>query len=111
IGLAGAGDPDNRRMMPWSLTPAQEALLARVQALAQARRDVPALQTGDRRELWVDGTLYAYGRYGPGLQGAIVALNRGGERTQTMAVPTALGLAGATLTDALGSGRTATVAD
>ncbi len=111
IGLAGAGDPDNRRMMPWTFTASQQTLLERVQALAQVRRDVPALQTGDRRELWVDDTLYAYGRYGPGLDGAIVVLNRGAQRSQTMAAPAALGLAGRTLTDALGSGSSATVAN
>jgi glycosidase len=47
IGLAGAGDPDNRRVMPWNgLTPHQEALRAAVSVLGGLRRDLPALRRG-----------------------------------------------------------------
>ena len=48
IGMPGANDPDNRRMMPWEgLTPAQEELRDQVQALFKARANSPALRRGD----------------------------------------------------------------
>ena len=48
IGMPGANDPDNRRMMPWEgLTPAQEELRGQVQALFKARANSPALRRGD----------------------------------------------------------------
>ena len=47
VGLAGAGDPDNRRPMPWEgLNAAQEALREDVSALFIARRDTPSLRRG-----------------------------------------------------------------
>ncbi len=47
IGLAGAGDPDNRRMMPWSgLTPRQAQVRARVGELMTTRRANRALRRG-----------------------------------------------------------------
>ncbi|MGB0589151.1 MAG: alpha-amylase family glycosyl hydrolase [Myxococcota bacterium] len=47
IGLAGAGDPDNRRLMPWDgLNPHQAALREDVSALFQARRNNVALRRG-----------------------------------------------------------------
>ncbi|MGM0578725.1 MAG: alpha-amylase family glycosyl hydrolase [Myxococcota bacterium] len=48
IGLAGAGDPDNRRPMPWGDIPdRREQIRDRVGALMQARRDSRALRRGD----------------------------------------------------------------
>ena len=48
VGLAGAGDPDNRRMMPWDgLNPQQEAVRAHVQAVMGARARSEALRRGD----------------------------------------------------------------
>ncbi len=46
VGLAGAGDPDSRRVMPdpSTLAPAQSQLLATVQQLGRARRCSPALR-------------------------------------------------------------------
>jgi len=110
IGLAGAGDPDNRRMMPWSRTPAQDALLERVREVSKARRMIEALQVGDRRELWVDQNLYVQARWASGLDTAIVAFAMGASApTAHVAIPTALNLEGRTLVDHLGSGTTATV--
>jgi glycosidase len=63
IGMPGAGDPDNRRMMPWDgLSPEQQATLAQVQALAALRRAHPAASRGERRTLALtaDGLLWAY---------------------------------------------------
>jgi neopullulanase len=48
VGLAGASDPDNRRLMPWGeLTPHQDALRASVSALFQARLNNVALRRGE----------------------------------------------------------------
>jgi glycosidase len=47
IGLAGAGDPDNRRLMPWDgLNPHQAALREEVSALFKARLNNSALRRG-----------------------------------------------------------------
>ena len=47
VGLAGAGDPDNRRMMPWGdLNAHQEALRTEVSALFKARLSNVALRRG-----------------------------------------------------------------
>jgi len=48
IGLAGAGDPDNRRVMPWTgLSEDQEALRAGIQVLGGLRRELAPLRRGD----------------------------------------------------------------
>jgi glycosidase len=64
IGLAGAGDPDNRRVMPADdvLNDAQLALRATVQQLGQLRRCSVALRRGTRQALLVGGDRYAYRR-------------------------------------------------
>ncbi len=63
IGLAGGGDPDNRRMMVWDdaqLLPAQRRLRSQVRALARLRARYPSLGRGDRvthpgtdRDIWM----------------------------------------------------------
>lgn len=46
VGLPGAGDPDNRRLMPWTgLTGNQDALLARYRALGKLRKAHPAFRS------------------------------------------------------------------
>lgn len=111
IGLAGAGDPDNRRPMPWgTLSLAQQTLLDRVRALGQLRRSEHALQVGSRRELWVDDDLYVYARDAGGGDVAIVALHKGAvTRIQDIPIPGDLGIDGAGFTDGLGGSRTGTV--
>lgn len=93
IGLAGSGDPDNRRMMRWEWNAGQRELLGRVKALGKARQASVPLRRGAMRELWVDDTLYVYARHsGPG-QVTIVAMNKGGARTEQVTIPAELGLA------------------
>lgn len=54
IGLAGAGDPDNRRSMPWSgLGDNQTWLLTAHQKLGQARKAHSALRRGVRQTVQV----------------------------------------------------------
>ena len=91
LGLAGAGDPDSRRDMPWGgaladvamtlrlPTPDQAALRDWVAAVGAARAAHPALTRGARRTLVADADLYVYERT-LGDDAAVVLLNRGGER-------------------------------
>ena len=78
IGMPGAGDPDNRRMMTftgWSAE--QQALHDRVAALAKARATLPSLRTGAYDTISADGSLFTFRRSGP--SGAVlVALNVSG---------------------------------
>ena len=81
IGLAGGGDPDNRRMMPWSdaeLNAHQIALRERVRGLARLRAQNRALSRGRRttlsssRDTWV----YTMGGCGSSTPDVTVAINR-----------------------------------
>ena len=91
IGLAGGGDPDNRRMMPWNdaeLNQYQIDLRTRVQELANIRSKNKALSRGYRttisasQETWV----YRMGGCGEEAPDVIVAVNRGSSPV-TLSVP------------------------
>ncbi|MEC9399535.1 MAG: hypothetical protein VX475_18040 [Myxococcota bacterium] len=95
--MAGSADPDNRRMMFWNWNAGQAELASRVRALGKARKELEPLRRGARTELWVDDTLYVYARHtGPG-EVVIVAMNKGGARTEEVTIPADLGLNGKTL--------------
>ena len=54
VGLAGGGDPDNRRLMPWddeSLLTAQKDLRSQLTRLAQIRQQYKTLSRGNRQTL------------------------------------------------------------
>jgi len=79
LGLAGAGDPDNRRMMPWSggdITGEMEGLRSHMKKLGQIRKEHTALWRGTRSTVWVSNDTYAY-RMTEGPSIVYVALNRG----------------------------------
>ena len=112
IGLAGAGDPDNRRFMSFDphLSANQRELLERTRAIGQARAGSLALRRGDRTQLWVDADLLVYARSGGG-ETAVVAMNKAWT-PRVATIPTgALGnaLDGATLVDATNPDRTVSV--
>jgi glycosidase len=101
LGLAGSGDPDNRRMRPATLTAAQRLLQGRVEALGQLRQTSPVLSQGARRELWIDDDLYVQLRWRSrpgsddgGARAVLVVLNRGGPRTVALTFPPETGLDG-----------------
>ncbi len=82
IGLAGGGDPDNRRSMPWApgaVNTYQEALRTKVRALARLRSENPVLGRGVRRTLSADQDTWVYRMSGCGMDSApiVVAINRG----------------------------------
>jgi glycosidase len=90
IGLPGAGDPDNRRMMQWSgYSPPQTQLLARVQALTALRAAHPAFRRGTRQTLEVDEDLWVYSMSGAG-ETLYVAINRSDGDRQTSVLPAGL---------------------
>ena len=81
IGLAGGGDPDNRRMMPWndsSLNQHQKNLRDRVKELTRIRGENKALTRGRRSTLSVDDDTWVYrmGGCGTAAPDVIVAINR-----------------------------------
>jgi len=88
IGMPGAGDPDNRRMMQFDgLTPDQLSLKEAVGKLAQARAQHPATRTGDVVEIKRDKDFIAYAVVSTG-DAVVVALNRGQGRSETLSLPT-----------------------
>jgi len=99
IGMPGAGDPDNRRMMwfdGWSAQ--QQAVFDHVGALAAVRKAHPSLANGAYKTLKTDDAVLAFER-SLGDDTTIVVLNRsGGERTVTV------GAADGQWSDALGEG-------
>jgi len=57
IGMPGAGDPDNRRMMSFeNLGPKQEALKSQIGKLATLRKNSMALLYGDLQMIHLDKT-------------------------------------------------------
>jgi len=87
IGLAGGGDPDNRRMMPWndaSLSRAQLDLRDTVASVARIRAENPVLSRGRRINRSVDRDTWVYSMVGcgEGSPDVTVAINRAdGQRT------------------------------
>jgi glycosidase len=77
VGLPGAGDPDNRRMMTWSgLSEHQTWLRERLSRLGQLRAAHPALRHGRRATLSVTDDAWVYSMT-KGDEVVFVALNRG----------------------------------
>jgi glycosidase len=80
MGMPGAGDPDNRRMMRFGddLGWHEGETLGFVQRLGTARAEHPALRTGSwEAPLWEEGDVLAYPRQHAD-ETVIVVLNRGG---------------------------------
>jgi glycosidase len=95
IGLAGGGDPDNRRFMQWTgLSADQLWLRARIGALGKLRQDHPALRRGSRTSLSATDDTWVYSM-SDGVETLYVAINRG-DADQTVT-----GLPAGTLRDLL----------
>ncbi|MEZ4393908.1 MAG: alpha-amylase family glycosyl hydrolase [Polyangiales bacterium] len=91
VGLAGGGDPDNRRMMPWedgALNAHQRALRSAVRTLARIRGANPSLGRGARTTLSAsqDTWVYRMGGCGVGAPDVVVAINRG-DAAQSVDIP------------------------
>lgn len=81
VGLPGALDPDSRRGFPVEADWDQEIYRYHRDLIA-LRHAYPALQTGEYRVLYAEGTTYVFGRILEG-QEIIVALNVGTVATKT----------------------------
>ena len=87
IGLAGAGDPDNRRVMTWTgLTADQEWLKARISKLGQLRAAHPALRHGQRATLFVNDDAWVYSMTKE-TDVVYVAINRGDSDVTVSGLP------------------------
>jgi glycosidase len=89
IGLSGANDPDNRRVMPSEseLLPRQRSLRERVRELSRLRRCSSALRSDAREALVVEPRHYAYARGLAGEARALVALSSERQASELL-VPT-----------------------
>jgi glycosidase len=77
VGLAGAGDPDNRRMMPWSGLGAQQQWLHdRIAKLLKIRTEHPATRSGTRATIVANRDVWAY-TLTAGSDKLYVVINRG----------------------------------
>lgn len=82
IGLAGAGDPDNRRMMVWdNLTGRQQGLLDFVKLVGIARRDNAALRRGDLTVLKSEADELVFRRSAAGSTVFVAANRSAGSKT------------------------------
>jgi glycosidase len=87
VGLPGAGDPDNRRMMQWSgYSNGQQKLFDHTKKLGQIRAAHVALRRGTRTTLSVNTDTYAYKLVGSG-DTVYVALNRSDSSQQVGGLP------------------------
>lgn len=87
VGLAGGGDPDNRRMMPWGgINAHQSALRDSVTALAQLRGSRPVLSRGARTNISKSKDTWVYRRSGCDEKDIIVAINRA-DGAQSVDIP------------------------
>jgi glycosidase len=77
VGMAGAGDPDNRRMMPWSgISTSQQWLRDRVTKLIKIRKDHEATRSGTRATIVSNTNVWAY-TVTAGSDKLYVVVNRG----------------------------------
>lgn len=109
IGLAGAGDPDNRRAMPWTgVSTAQESVRTHVTALAAARRAMPGLSRGTLQQVWLENDLLVLERRWTDNDGVVrrayLVINRGAT-TRTVS-PQVTAPDGTYFVDVVGSGAT-----
>ena len=92
IGLAGGGDPDNRRMMPWDdrqLNVHQLALRDKVRKLAKIRAEYKILGRGQRQMSFVDRDAWVYSMGGcDSLDRVTIAINKS-DTWKTVPIPAA----------------------
>ncbi|MGE5156111.1 MAG: alpha-amylase family glycosyl hydrolase, partial [Betaproteobacteria bacterium] len=89
VGMTGADDPDDRRTYPWADLGGSPdtSLLAHYTSLAQLRKTLPVLTSGDFKVLLADDSakVAVYGRK-TGSQAALVVVNGGDATTVTIPV-------------------------
>ena len=87
VGMAGAGDPDNRRFMQWSgYSAGQQLLLDRVKTLTSIRAQQVALRQGQRSTLSADADTLVY-QMSYGADKVYVAINRADDQRSAGSIP------------------------
>ena len=88
IGMSGAGDPDNRRMMRWGdeVSAAENSVREHFSKVAAVRNKHPALRYGSRRPLVAEGDRYAFVRAHLG-DTVLAVWNRGEKLTEFAVEP------------------------
>lgn len=81
IGLPGKGDPDNRRMMKFDLSPDEKDLLHSVTAYIKIRNENPATRYGLNKTIIAEKDFYAYKNIWFDNE-LVVALNRSNESVE-----------------------------
>ncbi len=82
IALAGGGDPDNRKFMPWTgYSPHQLTVKEHLKKLTQIRHEHSALRYGRRETITVSADVYAY-KMTHGSDTLTIVLNRSDETKQ-----------------------------
>ncbi len=81
IGMTGAGDPDNRRMMRFgnSVTANEQKVLEVIKKIIHTRDSETALRYGDFQTILVDKDIYAYLRSDFN-ERILVVLNKGSNK-------------------------------
>lgn len=89
IGMTGAADPDNRRMMRFGdqLSKAEKENLADVRNLIKIRRNNPALRYGDYYTLQADKNIFAYVRSDMNERVMVVLNKNTGEQNIDLTLP------------------------
>lgn len=87
VGMAGAGDPDNRRAMQWDgYSAGQTFLLEHIRRLLAIRAEHPATRRGTRTTLSASGDTFAYAmEYGG--DAVWVVVNRGDDQESVDGLP------------------------
>lgn len=86
-GLAGAGDPDNRRFMQWSsYSSGQQALFDHIATMTAFRSEHAATRRGDRTTLTTGTDVFAYRMDAPG-DVVVVAVNRADGTNTVSGIP------------------------
>lgn len=87
VGMAGAGDPDNRRAMQWDgYSAGQELLLAHIKRLTAIRAEHPATRRGARTTLAASNDVFVYSMAWGG-DTVWVAVNRGDSPQDATSLP------------------------
>lgn len=88
IGMTGAGDPDNRRCMPWDESQWDKDMLAYFQKIIAIRKESDALKNGGFQILLAEGDVVAFARASQS-QTMLVAGYRGNDTLENIVIDVA----------------------
>lgn len=103
IGLDGAGDPDNRRCMPWDENDWDKDMLAYFQKIIAIRKESDAMKNGGFKVLLAEGDVIAFARESS--KQTMIVLGSRGDNLEDVAIDvTQIGCEdGSSFTDLIGN--------